>query len=99
MTILPDPRERPLLCPADLVGLIPGMKRSAIYEAIRRGDLPCVRVGSRVFLPTAQLRRMWGIDPEQSEGASATDAPLATAGSTPTTELESSDDGTRRRAG
>lgn len=62
MTTLPLPEQRPLLKPDELVGLLPGLGRSAIYDAIKRGDIPSVRVGSRLFVPTAALRRMWSID-------------------------------------
>ena len=53
--MLPDPIKMPLMKADDLVGLIPGMGRSAIYEAVRRGDLPSIRVGTRIFIPTARL--------------------------------------------
>lgn len=71
---LPNPRERPLLQPGDLVGLIPGMGRSAIYEAVRRGDLPSVRCGRRVFIPTAALLAQWGLSPDMQAAGPASPA-------------------------
>ncbi len=53
---LPDPSERPLLRVDELVGLIPGMSRSAAYNAVGRGELPSVRVGRRIYVPNAALR-------------------------------------------
>ena len=35
--------------------------RTAAYEAIRKGDIPSVRIGSRVLVPMARLRKM--LDP------------------------------------
>lgn len=60
---LPNPVDRPLLRIDELVGIIPGMRRTAIYDAVRRGDIPSVRVGSRLFIPNAALRRAWMLDP------------------------------------
>ncbi len=36
--------------------------RATVYEALRRGDLPSVRVGRRVLIPTAALMRRLGLD-------------------------------------
>lgn len=60
--MLPNPSDRPLLKPDELVGLIPRLGRSAVYEAIARGEIPSIRYGSRVFIPTAALRAQWGLD-------------------------------------
>jgi hypothetical protein len=38
------------------------LSRSATYDAIRRGELPTVRIGRRLFIPTAQLRQLLGLD-------------------------------------
>ena len=35
--------------------------RNAAYEAVRRGDIPSVRIGRRYVIPTASLRKMLGI--------------------------------------
>lgn len=61
MTTLPDPRTTPLIKADALVGVIPGMGRSAIYAAIERGQIPSIRVGSRLFVPVAELLRQWGL--------------------------------------
>jgi hypothetical protein len=75
--MLPDPTEVPLLRVDDVVLLVPGMGRSAVYEAVRAGDLPSVRINSRIFIPTAALRRAWGLD--MGEAGSATEPAAATA--------------------
>jgi excisionase family DNA binding protein len=42
-----------------------GTGRSATYEAVRRGQLPSIRVGRRVLVPTAALRRLLAIDADE----------------------------------
>lgn len=56
--ILPSVADRPLLKPCELLGVFPGTSRSWIYEAIARGELPSIRVGSRIFIPNAALRSL-----------------------------------------
>ncbi|MGA8724142.1 MAG: hypothetical protein WB565_03820 [Acidimicrobiales bacterium] len=48
-------------------GLIVGdLCRNSAYAAAARGDLPTIRLGRRLVVPVAQLRRMLGevIEPE-----------------------------------
>ena len=47
-------------------GAIVGLGRSASYVAARRGELPTLRFGGRLVVPTALLRRMLGLDVEGS---------------------------------
>ena len=35
-----------------------GLGRSGAYEAVRRGDLPAIRVGKRLIIPKTALDRM-----------------------------------------
>ena len=35
-----------------------GLSRNAAYEAVERGDVQAVRIGKRIIVPTAPLRRM-----------------------------------------
>lgn len=46
-----------------------GLGRSAAYAAANRGELPAVRVGKRLLVPTARLRALLG---ENVESATAT---------------------------
>ena len=39
-----------------------GLSRNGTYEAIKRGELPSIRVGGRVVVPTAPLRKMLGLE-------------------------------------
>lgn len=38
-------------------GRMLGVGRSAAYEAARRGDIPTIRIGRRILVPDAALRR------------------------------------------
>jgi len=35
--------------------------RSTLYDAIKRGEIPSVRFGSRIVIPLAALRRQFGV--------------------------------------
>jgi excisionase family DNA binding protein len=39
-----------------------GVSRNHAYAAVRSGEIPSVRIGSRVNVPTAHLRRVLRID-------------------------------------
>jgi len=43
-----------------------GAGRSTVYEAVRRGDLPSIRIGRRVRVPTAALGRLLGLGGDES---------------------------------
>lgn len=61
----PTPEERPWLTVAELAQ-ITGEGEKAIRAAIAAGDLPLLRVGRYVRIPTARLRQQLGIDPAPS---------------------------------
>jgi len=46
--------------PEELQELL-GLKRSAVYEAMKRGELPSLRIGRRLYVPTAELRTLLGL--------------------------------------
>jgi excisionase family DNA binding protein len=59
---LPDPVNRPTLSLwPDVAGLL-GIGRSAVYAAAERGEIPTLRFGRRLVVPTAALRQMLGLD-------------------------------------
>lgn len=43
-----------------------GMGRDASYEAARRGDIPTIRMGKLLKVPTAALRRLLQLDPQEA---------------------------------
>jgi excisionase family DNA binding protein len=64
---LPSAEETPTVDVWPTAARAMGISRSAAYEAVRRGDLPTIRVGRRILVPTAALRRLLELDPvEQS---------------------------------
>ncbi len=58
---VPDPTERATLTVPEVARIL-GLSRNAGYEAAARGDLPTIRLGRRLLVPTAALRRLLGID-------------------------------------
>ena len=59
--LVPDPRAEPTLS-VERAGRLVGLGRSAAYEAATRGELPTIRFGRRVVVPTAALLRLLGFD-------------------------------------
>jgi excisionase family DNA binding protein len=39
-------------------GRILGLARNGAYEAVKRGDIPVVRLGHKIRVPTALLKKM-----------------------------------------
>lgn len=39
-----------------------GLARNASYAAVQRGDIPSIRIGGKITVPTAPLRKMLGIE-------------------------------------
>lgn len=66
---LPDPRVHPTLTVPE-AGRFLGLARASAYEGAHRGDIPTIRIGRRLLVPTAVLARMLGIiDGDGSDGA------------------------------
>ncbi len=64
---IPDPAERPTLT-VEEAGRFLGLGRSASYEAVRRGEIPSLRLGRRRVVPTAALRRLLALDVDDAPG-------------------------------
>lgn len=47
-----------------------GIARGTAYAAVRAGEIPSVRVGKRLLVPTAALRRLLAVDTPPGEAAS-----------------------------
>jgi excisionase family DNA binding protein len=67
-TTLPDPQIEPTISVERAAQLL-GICRVSGYEAAKNGDLPVIRIGRRVLVPTAALLRMLGAD--ESDPATA----------------------------
>ncbi|MGH8887336.1 MAG: helix-turn-helix domain-containing protein [Egibacteraceae bacterium] len=50
-------------------GRICGIGRNAAYEAARTGQLPVIRIGRRLLVPTARLLRLLGLDEDEVASA------------------------------
>lgn len=63
---LPDPEDRPTISVAEAGAIAFNLGRAASYEAAKRGDLPTIRVGNRLWVPVAQLRAQLGLPPAKA---------------------------------
>ncbi len=61
---VPSPSSRPTLTVPE-AGRFLGLARASAYEAAHRGDIPTLRVGRRLLVPTAALRRMLCLDDDR----------------------------------
>jgi hypothetical protein len=43
-----------------------GLSKNPAYEAVKRGDVPSIRVGGRILIPTAPLRKMLGLEAKEA---------------------------------
>ncbi len=61
--MIPTPQDRPTVS-VEEAGRWFGLGRSAAYEACQRGEIPTLRFGRSVRVPTARARVLLGLDPE-----------------------------------
>lgn len=59
---LPDPEQCPTVDLWPTSGQALGLSRNLTYQAARIGDIPTVRFGSRIRVPTAALRKLLQLD-------------------------------------
>lgn len=67
---LSELRERTTVS-VEEAGEIIGLSRSSAYEAARRGDIPILRLGRRIFVPVPRLLALLGA--AEDEKATATE--------------------------
>jgi hypothetical protein len=55
--------NRPAISPEELyrLNLMP-VSRNGIYDACNRGEIECFRLGRKIIIPTAALRRKLGME-------------------------------------
>jgi excisionase family DNA binding protein len=46
----------------DAVAKALGLSRAAAYNAVQTGEIPSIRIGRRIVVPTAAVRRMLQLD-------------------------------------
>lgn len=61
-TALPDPEKVPVMDLWPDTGKILRLSKESTYGAARRGEIPTLRIGRRIVVPVAPLRRMLGLD-------------------------------------
>ncbi len=66
--MVPTPDEHPTVSLWPTAGQALGIGRSQTYAAAGRGEIPTIKLGRRIVVPTAALRRMLQLD-EQPAGA------------------------------
>ncbi|MGU3536851.1 helix-turn-helix domain-containing protein [Methylobacterium sp. A54F] len=52
--------------PIPVAGKLLGISRDTAYDAARSGDLPTLRFGRRLVVPTSKLREMLGLPPQKT---------------------------------
>jgi excisionase family DNA binding protein len=55
--------DLPVLMTIEQTAQLLGISRSAAYRAAAAGQIPTVRFGRRLFVPTARLLEMLGLEP------------------------------------
>ncbi len=49
-------KDSPVMTPKEVADLFKGrLGRNAVYEAIKRGEIPSTRIGDRIFVPRRKL--------------------------------------------
>ena len=62
MIVIPQAEEHPTMTVWPEAARALGLSRSAAYDGVARGDIPSIRVGRRIVVPTAALRRLLQLD-------------------------------------
>jgi excisionase family DNA binding protein len=57
-----DPIQTPTMTVEEVAELL-GTGRTATYDAVHRGEIPCIKVGRKLVIPTAAVRRLLELDP------------------------------------
>jgi excisionase family DNA binding protein len=59
--LVPDPAVEPTM-QVERVSRALHISRAAAYEAVKNGEIPSIRIGRRIVVPTAAVRRMLLLD-------------------------------------
>jgi hypothetical protein len=59
---VPSPDQQPTLNLWPETGHILGLSKQSVYNAARCGEIPTIRLGKRLVVPTAALRRLLSLD-------------------------------------
>jgi hypothetical protein len=69
-------KTAPLTMAVTHAGKLIGLSRNASYEAVRRGEIPTIRIGRRIFVPVAAFHRMLDVQSKQQIVAAELVRPL-----------------------
>jgi excisionase family DNA binding protein len=58
---VPDPARTPTMTVEQVAEAL-GISRASAYEAAKTGEIPSIKIGRRVVVPTAAVRRMLLLD-------------------------------------
>jgi len=58
---LAEPGDWPATMTVSEAARIIGISRSAGYRAVHKGEIPTIRIGGRLLVPTAKLRELLGM--------------------------------------
>jgi excisionase family DNA binding protein len=61
ISLVPEAANQPTMQVDDVAKAL-GLSRGAAYNAIQTGEIPSIRVGRRIVVPTAAVRRMLQLD-------------------------------------
>lgn len=64
------PLDRPTMSVMEAADLL-GISREAGYDGVRRGDIPSIRIGRAIRIPSAKLAAMLGIAVDGQAGSAA----------------------------
>lgn len=62
MNTAPEKVSPPLTMTVEVAGSLLGLSRASAYKAAARGELPTIRLGRRLVVPTGILMKMLGAD-------------------------------------
>jgi hypothetical protein len=51
-----------LTVPVEMAGRALGLGRNSAYIAVRSGEIPSIKIGGKISVPTAPIRRMLGLE-------------------------------------
>ncbi len=57
-TVIPNEPIHRLTLTVEEAARILGISRAFAYEAVARGEIPCIRIGKRILVPIAGLNRL-----------------------------------------
>ncbi|MDA8297582.1 MAG: helix-turn-helix domain-containing protein [Actinomycetota bacterium] len=63
-TVLPVNEERPpqrLTMTVEEAAVVLGISRATAYDAVSRGEIPCIRIGRRILIPRSPWSGCWTV--------------------------------------